>query len=170
MKIEYIGSVIVAIAYLIFFYSRFRKTKKQIIITDSVSRVTYITGYALMKSINSIEHITFGLVRNLVSQYLIDKSKKTKYIATSILLTILITMYALSFNGLSTIIFIVSALVNLYATMFTKAQGIRIGSMTASLLNALAFLVIGNYVSIIGELLCFLMSLISFIKEKKNIV
>lgn len=77
-------------------------------------------------------------------------------------------MYGLSFNGFSTIMFILSGLINLFAIVFAKEQGIRLGTTLAAICNIIAFVIIGSYASIIGETLCGLIGVLSFIKAYKK--
>lgn len=158
----------IIVGYVIFFISRFRKDKKSILITDTLSRTCFIVGYYLFDSINSIEHTVYGIVRNMIGQFLIMKSKAHRIFGFIIMLTVLCTMYSVSFNGISTIMFMLSGSINLFAAIFTKEQGIRLGTVFASICNITAFLIIGSYASIIGELLCGVMGVLSFIKENKN--
>lgn len=81
---------------------------------------------------------------------------------------ILCIMYSLSFNGVSTVMFILSGLVNLFAVIFAKEQGIRLGTVIASICNITAFLLIGSHASVIGEALCGITGILSFIKEKRK--
>lgn len=164
----YISQGFILIGYLIFFISRFRKTKKLILITDNISRGCFIIGYAFLHSINSIEHTVYGIIRNITGQALIKHKKIHKMIGFTIMLILLCAMYGLSFNGVATIMFILSGLINLYATVFAKAQGIKLGTAFAAICNIIAFLIIDSYVSIIGEVLCGIMGVISFVKEMKN--
>lgn len=167
MKI-YISQVFILIGYLIFFISRFRKTKKLILITDNISRGCFIIGYSLLHSINSVEHTIYGIIRNVTGQALIKQRKICKMIGFTIMLILLCAMYGLSFNGVTTIMFILSGIINLYASVFATAQGIRLGTAFAAICNIVAFLIIGSYASIIGELFCGFMSAISFVKEMKK--
>mgnify|MGYP003290135573 CR=1 FL=1 len=165
---NYISQGFIIIGYLIFFISRFRKNKKSILMTDNLSRICFIIGYYLLNSLNSIEHTIYGIVRNTIGQKLISKNKIYKVFGFLILLIILCIMYGLSFNGFSTIMFILSGLINLFAIVFAKEQGIRLGTTLAAICNITAFVIIGSYASIIGETLCGFMGVLSFIKGYKN--
>lgn len=155
----------IIIGYFVFFISRFRKNKNSILMTDNISRGCFIIGYVLLHSINSIEHTVYGIIRNLVGQALIKHKKIYKIIGFTIMLILLFAMYGVSFNGVDTIMFILSGLINLYATIFAKEQGIRLGTVFAAICNIIAFLIIGSYASIIGEVLCGIMGVVSFVKE-----
>ena len=164
----YISQSFIIIGYLIFFISRFRNSKKSILLTDNISRICDIIGYSLFGSINSIEHVIYGMIRNAVGTFLIKRSKTYKTISFIIMVVVLFIMYGLSFNGVSTIMFMLSGLVNLFAVIFTKEQGIRLGTAIASICNITAFLLIGSYASIIGETLCGIIGILSFIKGKRK--
>lgn len=158
----------IIIGYLIFFISRFRKNKKSILIIDNISRICFISGYFLFNSVNSIQHTVYGIVRNTIGQALIYSKKVYKILSFVIMFIVLCMMYGLSFNGVSTIMFMLSGSINLFATIFAKEQGIRLGTVFAAICNAIAFLIIGSYASIIGETLCGIMGILSFIKENKK--
>lgn len=164
----YISQSFIIIGYLIFFISRFRNSKKSILLTDTMSRICFIVGYYLFGSVNSIEHTIYGIIRNAVGSSLIKRSKTYKILSFIIMAIALCIMYGLSFNGVSTIMFMLSGLINLFVAIFTKEQGIRLGTVIASICNITAFLLIGSYVSIIGEALCGITGILSFIKEKRK--
>lgn len=164
----YISQGFIIVGYLIFFISRFRKKKEAILMTDTISRICFIAGYCLFGSINSIEHTVYGIVRNIIGQKLIAKEKTYKMFGFVLMIMLLCFMYALSFHGISTIMFILSGLINLFAVIFTKEQGIRLATVLASVCNITAFLLIGSYASIVGEALCGTMGVVSFMRGKGN--
>lgn len=77
-------------------------------------------------------------------------------------------MYSLSFNGISTVMFMLSGLINLFAVILSREQGIRLGTVFASICNITTFLLMGSYASIIGEALCGITGILSFIKENRK--
>ena len=158
---------LVTIGYLIFFISRFRKNKKSILMTDNISRICFIVGYFLFNSINSVEHTIYGMARNIIGQALITSKRFYKILGFLIMLIILCIIYSLSFNGVSTIMFMLSGLINLFAIVFATEQGIRLGTVIAAICNIIAFLIIGSHASVVGELLCGIAGILSFIKENK---
>ena len=164
----YISQSFIVVGYLVFFLSRFRNNKKSILITDNISRICSIIGYSFFGSINSIEHTVYGIIRNIVGQALTNKNKIYKVFGFVVMLTVLCIMYCLSFNGVSTVMFILSGIINLFAVVFAKAQGLRIGTVAASICNIIAFLMVGSYASIVGEALCGFVGFLSFIKENRK--
>lgn len=161
----YISQMFIIVGYFIFFISRFRKEKKNILMTDSISRICFVVGYACAHSVNSIEHTLYGIIRNIVGQKLTIKARKIQIIGFVIMLSLLCVMYGISYAGYSTIMFIISGIINLYAAIFMKEQGIRIGTILAAICNIIAFSMIGSYASIAGELLCGTIGAISFVKS-----
>ena len=119
--------------------------------------------------INSIEHTVYGIIRNHVGQVLMGHKEVHRIIGFIIMFIFLCIMYGLSFNGISTIMLILSGLINLFTAIFTKEQGfldiIRLGTVLAAICNCIAFLVIGSYAFIVGELFCGFISVISFVKQ-----
>lgn len=57
---------------------------------------------------------------------------------------------------------IISGAINLFAVIFLKEQGIRIETILAALCNIVAFAVLGSYASILGEVSCGIVGIISF--------
>lgn len=108
----HISQWFIVIGYFIFFISRFRKNKKSILMTDSLSRICFIVGYYLFDSTNSIEHTVYGIVRNTIGQALIPRKKVYKVLGFAIMLIVLCIMYGFSFNGVSTIMFMLSGFIN----------------------------------------------------------
>lgn len=161
----YTSQVFIIIGYLVFFISRFKKNKKSILITDNISRICFIIGYFLFHSVNSIQHTVYGIARNIIGQALLTSKKVYKVLGFGMMLIVLCVMYGISFNGISTLMFILSGLINLFAIIFLKEQGIRLGTVFAAICNIVAFVIIGSYASIIGEILCAIIGIISFVKE-----
>ena len=156
----------ILIGYCIFFISRFKKNKDSILLADSFSRGGFLIGYALLGSVNGIEHTFYGIVRNIVGELLVG----TKNVFL-VMLLLLIVMYGESFDGITTIALIMSGIINLYCIVFLDVQGIRLGTVFASICNIVAFIMIGSYVSVIGEVLCGVVGIVSFvrgIKEKRS--
>lgn len=168
MKSNEVSQGFILIGYFIFFISRFRKNKKSILITDNISRSCFIVGYYLFGSINSIEHTIYGMIRNVVGQLLISRKNIYKIASFIVMLVVLFIMYGMSFSGISTILFLLSGTINLCTAIFAREQGIRLGTVFAAVCNVTAFLIIGSYASIVGETLCGIMGLLSFIKEEKK--
>ncbi len=158
----------ILIGYSVFIISRFRKNKKNILITDNLSRICSIIGYILLKSVNSIEHTLYGIIRNIVGQKLMNCQRNAKLAGFTIMMILLVVMYGAAFTGISTIMFCLSGLINLFAVIFLHEQGIRMGTVLAAICNIIAFSVIHSYASIIGEAICGSMGLVSFIKELHN--
>lgn len=117
---------------------------------------------------NSIQHTVYGIVRNIIGQVLISNKKVYKHLCFVIMSIVLCIMYGLSFNGVSTIMFLLSGLINLFAIIFAKEQGIRLGTVFAAICNTIAFILIDSYASIIGETLCGILGILSFTKENKK--
>jgi hypothetical protein len=167
-KMQILAQTIISIGYLIFFYSRFRKDKKSILLMDNLSRTCSIVGYIIFGSVNSLEHTLYGMLRNFLGSKLICKSRKMKILTYVVMLMILFVMYGVSFNGLSTIMFILSAIINLTTVIFLDEQKIRLGTLLAAVCNVTAFAMIGSYVSIVGEAACGVFGLCSYLKFRKD--
>jgi hypothetical protein len=163
-----IAQSLILIGYIVFYIGLFKKNKKNILLTDNISRLFSIAGYIVFESLNSIEHTLYGMLRNYLGQRLIGKTNRVKTITFIIMIIILFTMYGLSFNGISTTMFILSAIINLTTAIFMNEQGIRLGKLFAAICNVIAFVIIGSYSSIIGESLCGIIGVISFITNLKG--
>lgn len=160
-----LSQLFIIIGYVIFFISRFRKDKKNILVTDNISRVLFIIGYSLLHSINSVEHTIYGIIRNIVGWKFVKKSRSVKIIGFIIMTILLCIMYGITFHGFSTIMFIISGLINSFAVIFLKGQGIRMGTTLAAICNIIAFIIVESYASILGEALCGIIGLMSFRKN-----
>lgn len=157
----------IVIGYLIFFASRFRDGKKNMLVTDTISRICFILGYCLSSSINGIEHTIYGIIRNIVGQLLINKNKTVKNFNFIFMAMVLFIMYGISFNGISTVMLMLSGIINLFTAIFTKEQGMRLGTVSASICNIIAFSLMGSYASIVGEMLCGLIGILSYKKGSR---
>lgn len=60
-----------------------------------------------------------------------------------------------------------SGIINLFTAIFTKEQGMRFGTVSASICNIIAFSLMGSYASIVGEMLCGLIGILSYKKGSR---
>ena len=161
------GQILTLISYLIFWYSRFKKDKKNILLLDNVSRIFAIVAFIFLGTYDGIKNTVFVILRNFLGQ--ITDKKKTLYKITTFLLmlSILIIMYVANFNGISTICIAICGIANLYGTIMCNAQGIRIFGMIGSGFYTTFMILTGNTIGIICEIICFTVMLISFLKYRK---
>ena len=158
----------ILVGYCIFIFSRVCKNKDKILLTDNISRATLLIGYILFGSINGIENAVYSILRNIIGKMLEQKSKTFQMIEFVVMSILLIVMYSLSFDGVPTVMFILFGLINLFAVVFLNAQGIRLGTVLATICAMIAYLLIGSYASVAGEVLCGFVATASYLKGRKR--
>lgn len=161
----YLSQAFIIVEYSVFLVSRYQKDKKNILIADNLSQISFILGYLFLRSANSVEHTIYGILRNIVGQKLLNSTRKTKIMYFIVMLILLCVMYGVTFSGCSTILFVISGIINLFAVIFLSEQGIRMGTALAALCNITAFLMLESYASILGEITCGMIGLMSFRKN-----
>ena len=168
MKETWIAQSFILIGYLIFFASRFKNMKKGMLITDNISRICFATGYILFRSVNGIEHTAYGIVRNIVAQYISKKSRLQKWLYFAVMFALLMIMYGKSFAGIPTIMLWGSAVINLITAFFMQEQEIRLGTFLAAICNVVAFMMLSSYASVLGEGVCGVIGIVSYINGKRQ--
>lgn len=162
-----IGQILTLISYLIFWISRFFKKKKKILIGDNISRIFAIVAFLFLGTYDGIKNTLYVIIRNVLGDVVDKKNKKYKITTFFIMLFILIIMYSFNFNGISTICVAICGIFNLYGTIMSDEQGIRLFGMIGSIFYASFLFFTFNYIGTICEVICFIVMLISFIKYKK---
>lgn len=162
MTFNLVGQILTFVSYFIYWLSRFRKTKRSILLVDNLSRLFTIASFICLGSLNGIQNTIYSGVRNIVGQRVTEKSK---YKAFVIMLIISILIYALSFNGWSTVIIFACALCNLYGVILCDEQGIRKWGIVGGFIYIGFQFLIANYIGCICE---FIGIIVTYISYKKN--
>ena len=162
-----LGQILTLISYLIFWYSRFKKNKKNILLLDNISRIFAIVAFVFLGTYDGIKNTIYVILRNILGQITDKKGNKYKIITFLLMLSILVLMYIFNFNGISTICIAICGIVNLYGTIMCNEQGIRIFGMIGSGFYTAFMLITGNIIGTICEVICFIVMLISYLKYRK---
>lgn len=158
-----ISQILISIGYVMYIVSRFINSKNKMLLIDNISRIVDVIGYFCLGNINGIEHTLFGIVRNEAYRHI--KRNIAKLVCFVIFLIVIFCMYGIAFNGISTILFIISNIINLIGTAFGREQGVRLGTIGACLCNIPAFLFLCNYAGMIGEIVCLIMTIVALYKN-----
>ena len=162
------GQILTLVSYLIFWISRFFKEKKKILIGDNISRIFAIVAFLFLGTYDGIKNTLYVILRNILGDVVDKKNKKYKVVTFIIMLFILLIMYSFNFNGISTICVAICGMFNLYGTIMSDEQGIRIFGMIGSVFYMLFLFFTFNIIGTICELICFIVMLISYLKYKNN--
>lgn len=163
-----IGETLTLASFIVYWISRFLKKKNNILFIDIISRIIAILGFYFLHTYDGIKNAVYAIVRNIFGQLTNDKSKKIRTITFLILLIILILIYSFNFNGIGTICVAICGIFNLYGTIMSNEQGIRLYGILGSLFY-LAFLFFSqNITGTICETIGIIVKLASYLKYKKN--
>lgn len=166
MNMQLIGQILTFISYAIFWISRFGKNKKNILIIDNCSRVFTIMSFVCLGSLNGIQNTIFSGIRNFIGQKVTDKYRYKVYI---VMVTILTCMYAISFNGFSTVLLYMCAFFNLIGVILLKEQGLRMCGMIGGIIYIGFQIAINNYVGAVCEFVGVVVTLVAYMKCMKNV-
>lgn len=142
-----VGEILTLISYLVYWKSRFIKSKNNILILDTISRVFAIIAFAFLGTYDGIKNTMYVILRNSLGQVTNKKSINTKIITFIAMLMLLIIIYSFNFNGISTICIAIS------------------GILGASFYAAFMFST-GNIIGTICEIIGFFMVLLSYLKYR----
>ena len=165
-----LGQILTLVSYLIFWISRFLKSKNNILLLDNISRLFAIIAFIFLGTYDGIKNTLYVILRNVLGQVTNKKKQKYKIITFLLMLILIILMYSLNFSGISTICVGICGILNLYGTIMCNEQGIRIFGMIGSVFYTLFMFFTNNIVGTICEIICFAVMLISYLKYKDKIV
>lgn len=165
-KFFVLGQLLTLISYLVFWISRFIKSKNNILLWDNISRIFAIIAFICLNAYDGIKNTIYVILRNVLGQITNKKEQKYKIITFLSMLVVLVLMYSFNFNGMSTICIAICGILNLYGTIMCDEQGIRIFGMIGSAFYATFMLLTGNIIGNICEIICFIVMLISYLKYK----
>ena len=151
-----IGQILKLISYLMFWISRFFKKKKEILIGDNISRIFAIVAFLFLGTYDGIKNTLYVILRNILGDVVDKKNKKYKILIFLIMLFILIIMYSFNFNGISTTCVVICGIFNLYGTIMSDEQGIRLFGMIGSIFYASFLFFTLKYMGTICEVICFI--------------
>jgi len=160
-----LGQILTFVSYSIFWISRFAKDKKHILIIDNCSRVFTILSFICLGSLNGIQNTIFSGIRNYIGQKVTDKWKYKVFVFMLVIMTL---MYALSFNGVSTIFIYGCAFMNLIGVILMREQGLRVFGIIGGLIYIGFQLSIQNYIGCICEFIGVTVTFIAFLKNYKR--
>lgn len=163
-----VGEILTLISYLVYWVSRFIKSKNNILILDTISRVFAILAFAFLGTYDGIKNTMYVILRNSLGQVTNKKSIKTKFITFIAMLILLIVIYSFNFNGISTISIAISGILNLIGVIMCKEQGMRIFGMLGSSFYAAFMFSTGNVIGTICEIIGFFMLLLSYLKYRNR--
>lgn len=168
MTLNNLGQLLTLLSYIIFWVSRFFKDKNKILAFDNTSRIAAIISFICLGSVNGIQNTLFVLVRNYCGQKVNKKSDNTKRVTFIILLMSLCIMYAIFFDGVSTVILFICAVLNLIGVILCDEQGMRLFGLSGSLFYAIFLYLINNNVGFICEIICSFVLMSSYLVYKNK--
>lgn len=163
-----VGQFLTFISYGIFWISRFFLKKKDILLLDNISRIFAIIAFAFLGTYDGIKNTIYVILRNFLGQVTNTKNKMNRISIFILMLIILVLIYSINFNGISTICVAICGILNLYGVLMCNEQGIRIFGMLGSAFYMAFMIYTNNIVGSICELICFFVMMVSYIKYKNN--
>lgn len=168
MFLVIIGQLLTAISYIIYWVSRYFKTKKSMLVADNISRVVAIIAFICLDCINAIQSTIICIIRNYLGTKVIKSSKVIKLITCLGLLLVSGVLFIISFRGIETILVAICSSVNIYGVIMLKEQNMRLASLCGSGFYASYLFVTGNYTGFICEIVTAFVVLTSWIKYNRK--
>ena len=163
-----LSQCLMVLSYLIFWSTRFLKTKKAILIGHNACLITRIVGFVIDVNYNGVIDSSIITGRNLAGQWL-DKKKRVWQILAFVLICMLsIGLQIWQFAGIATIIVIIKTTISSVGVMFLNAQGIRITGAIASTLYATFLFLTAEYIGGILEIITFITFIVSYLYRKEH--
>lgn len=161
------GQVLTFISYVVFWLSRYMKSKSNMLFYDNISRGIAIMSFLCLSTYDGIKNTIFVIIRNIVGQKITKQSKKIKAIAFFAMFICLCLLYITSFHKIATICVFICGLFNLYGVIMCDEQGIRLYGLIGGCFYALFLFFTKNYTGFVCELICFIVLFTSYMKYKK---
>lgn len=164
-----IGQVLTLISYIIFYWSRFLKSKNALLISEIIIKIICIVAFIFLGSASGIINSIFGIVRNTTGIFVKNKNIKIKHISLVLLLLLLTIIQFTQYEGINTIFVYVCAVINALGIIVLKEQGQRITGAIGGTFYFLFQIAITNWVGAICELGTIISQLTSWFKYRKGI-
>lgn len=74
-----VGQIFTTISYLIYYISRFRKKKKDILIMDNISKFFTVLSFVFLKSYDGVSATVYTYIRNKVHNMVVGNKKRVIY-------------------------------------------------------------------------------------------
>lgn len=166
MNFHIIGQILTLLSYIVFWVSRYMKSKNNMLLYDNISRGFAILAFLCLSTYDGVKNTLFVLVRNTIGQKIIDKSKKVKIIVYVVMSICLCILYISSINKLATICVFICGLFNLYGVIMCDEQGVRLYGFIGGCFYASFLFFTKNYTGFICELICLIVLVTSYLKYK----
>ena len=163
-----VGQAFTFTSYLIFWYSSFKKEKKNMLLYDNISRLFAIISFVILKTYAGIKNTIYVVARNIVGNRVKNKKIKIKLLSFFVMLIILLSMYLFDYKDASIICIALCGIFNLYGVIMCDEQGMRLFRMIGSVFYTLFMFISGNITGGICEIICFIVILLSYIKYAKK--
>ena len=142
-------------SYLIFWATRFLKTKKALLIGHNGCLITRICGFIINGNWNGVIDSSIIIGRNTSGRLLDGKSRKWQTIAFVLICAASICLQIWQFAGIATVVVMLKTIISSTGVMFLSAQGIRITGAVASTLYATFLFLTGEYIGCVLEIVTF---------------
>lgn len=164
--LNFIGQVFTALSYIVFWVSRYKKEKKNMLLYDNISRVLTIVSFIFLNTYDGVKNTIYVIFRNIIGDKVKNESKKKKLVVFFVMLAVLFLVFGIGFNGIATIFITICAVFNLYGVIMCNEQGMRIFGMIGSMFYTLFMFASKNIMGGICEIVTFCIILGSYIKYK----
>ena len=134
--------------YLFFCISRFKKEKHQILFLDFISKLFVIVSLWAFDSMSGVYMVALQLLLLFVVYYKTKKNKKW-HIGFVLSMIALITISFLQYEGITTILMLLSASCNIIGNWYLKPQHMRLIGIASSCFYISYCMILKNYVVIL---------------------
>ena len=176
MDIQWIISQCFAFIALIFVIISFQqKEAKKLIILRNFATLFVFIGLCVLGNISAIIFCGAGVIRNLITLYFAYKpntKKIIKYIASILLVILIVVLNIIYWNNLLNLYSIVLGTLNIITFMQTKASTIRKYSVVTGILSIIYYILLNSPINAITDTVGLISTIIGIIrldvKKKEN--
>ena len=134
--------------YLFYCISRFKKEKHQILYIDIISKLFVIASLWVFNSMSGVYMVSIQLLLLFVVYYKTKKNKKWN-IGFILSMIALLTIALLQYEGISTILMLLSSICIIIGNWYLKPQHMRLIGIVASCFYLAYCITIKNYVGVL---------------------
>ena len=147
-----IGNIILVLSYIVFWCSRFFKTKKQIIVVDFIQNILTIICFIVLGNLNGAEEAGYNLSNDILGFIADNKEKRAKHILFTIAFLVILFIYINDYQGISTMFLIVAGVVELFGYIICDEQGMRLMDILSSIFYSVFLFFTETYIGVLCEM------------------
>lgn len=165
-----IAQIIGVLAILTFAISPHQKTKKRVLVWETISNIFYALQYLFLGAFSAAATNFIGIIKNLIFYQYTNKDKKIPLPLLILYITIIIIAGIFTFNNILSIIPIVLSILVAYGVWQNNLKVYRFIYLISTICWLIYNFIVGAYVGVIGNFIQLFSAIMAIIRIdiKKN--